>query len=97
MVESRFWKSAEHTFTTVFVSMEDHDRTTVSLSYGKALKAARGRGENAKGKLIVDSLVILIHLFNFFNFIFRPTANSKRLSSLKKLSPFIIFCRLHLQ
>lgn len=30
---------------------EDHDRTTVSLSYGKALKAARGRGENAKGKL----------------------------------------------
>lgn len=51
MVESRFWKSVEHTSTTVFVSMEGHDRTTVSLSYGKALKAARGRGENAKGKL----------------------------------------------
>lgn len=85
-----------YTSTTVFVSMEGHDRTTVSLSYGKALKAARGRGENAKGKLIVDSLVILIHLFNFLNFIFCPTVNSKRLSSLKKLSPFIIFCRLHL-
>ena len=51
MVEYLFWKSAEHTSTTVFVSMEGHDRTTVSLSYGKALKAARGRGENAKGKL----------------------------------------------
>ena len=84
MAESRFWKSAEHTSTTAFVSMEGHDRTTVSLSYGKVLKAARGRGENAKGKVIVDSLVILIHLFNFLNFMFCPTANSKRLSSLKK-------------
>lgn len=96
MVESRFWKSVEHTSTTVFVSMEGHDRTTASLSYGKVLKAARGRGENEKGKLIVDSLVILIHLFSFLNFTFCPTANSKRLSSLKKLSPFIIFWRLHL-
>ena len=51
MVEYLFWKSAEHTSTTVFVSMEGHDRTTVSLSYGKALKATRGRGENEKGKL----------------------------------------------
>lgn len=50
MVESRFWKSVEHTSTTIFVSMEGHDRTTVSLSYGKVLKAARGRGENAKGE-----------------------------------------------